>query len=75
MCDMHDSPWHGHTGVKKTRKAIELLYTWPSLKDDVEHYVHTCPCCQRNKSLTRNLLVCCNRCLCLQGSGVVLVWI
>ncbi len=23
MCEMHDSPWQGHVGVKKTRKAIE----------------------------------------------------
>ncbi len=50
MCEMHDSPWRGHVGVKKTRKAIERLYTWPSLKDDAEKYVRTCPCCQRNKA-------------------------
>jgi len=49
ICEMHDSPWQGHVVVKKTRKAIERLYTWPSLKDDVEPYVRTCPCCQRNK--------------------------
>ena len=49
ICELHDSPWHGHAGVKKTRKGIERLYTWPSLKDDVEQYVRTCPCCQRNK--------------------------
>ncbi len=50
MCEMHDSPWQGDVGVKKTRKATEPLYTWPSLKDDVEQYVRTCPCCQRNKT-------------------------
>ena len=46
MSEMHDSPYAGHIGVKKTRKAIELLYTWPSLKDDVEHYVRSCAGCQ-----------------------------
>ena len=50
MCEMHDSPWHGHTGVKKTRKALERYYTWPSLIKDVERYVHSCSSCQRNKS-------------------------
>jgi len=50
MCEMHDSPWHGHIGVKKTKKAIERLYTWPSLNDDVEQYVRTCPYCQRDKT-------------------------
>ena len=50
MSEMHDLPYAGHMGVKKTRKAVELLYTWPDLKHDVEHYVHSCACCQRNKS-------------------------
>lgn len=50
MREMHDSPSSGHFDVKKTRKAIERLYTWPSLKDDVAHYVTTCAGCQRNKS-------------------------
>ncbi len=50
MCEMHDSPWHGHIGVKKTRKAVEQLYTWLFLIEDVEQYVRTCPCCQHNKS-------------------------
>ena len=50
MREMHDSPHDGHVGVGKTRKAIERLYTWPSMKDDVEHHMTTCAGCQRNKS-------------------------
>ena len=50
MREMHDSPYAGHLGVRKTRKAIEQLYTWPSMRADVEHYVTTCAGCQRNKS-------------------------
>ena len=50
MREMHDSPHSGHVGVNKTRKAIERLYTWLSLRDDVTHYVTTCAGCQRNKS-------------------------
>ena len=48
--ECHDVPHAGHTGVKKTRKAIERHYTWPSLKDDVAEYVRSCAGCQRNKS-------------------------
>ena len=49
MREMHESSHAGHIVVRKTRKAIERLYTWPSMKDDVEHYVTTCAGCQRNK--------------------------
>ena len=48
--EMHDSPYAGHLGIRKTRKAIERLYTWPSMRDEVEHYVTTCAGCQRNTS-------------------------
>ena len=50
MCEMHDSPYRGHIGIKKTQKAIELLYSWPTLAADVESYVKHCPSCQRMKS-------------------------
>ena len=50
MREMHDSPHAGHVGVRKTGKAIERLYTWPSMRVDVKHYVSTCAACQRNKS-------------------------
>ena len=48
--EMHESPHAGHIGVKKTRKAIERFYTWPSLPDDVSHWVRTCSGCQRKMS-------------------------
>ncbi len=50
MCEMHDSPYRGHVGIKKTKKAIELLYFWPTLVADVECYVKHCPSCQKMKS-------------------------
>ena len=52
MHEMHDSPFAGHVGIKKTRKAIKRFYSWPTLIHDVEHYVRTCAGCQRNKSTT-----------------------
>ena len=75
MCELHDSPWHGHVGVTKTRKAIERLYTWPSLKDDVEQYVRTCPCCQRNKPTNQKPAGLLQPLPVPRGSGVVSVWI
>ena len=50
MCEMHDSPYRGHVGIKKTKKAIELLHFWPTLAADVECYVKHCPSCQKMKS-------------------------
>ena len=43
MYEMHDSPFCGHVGVKKTRKAVERPYTGPSMKEDVEECV-SCTC-------------------------------
>ena len=49
--EMHDSPPHaGHVGVKRTTKAIQRYYAWPSLIHDAEHWVQTCEGCQRNKA-------------------------
>ena len=50
LCQMHDAPCGGHVGIKKTREATERFYAWPSLREDVESYVQSCPMCQRNKS-------------------------
>ena len=49
LCEMHDSPYRGHVGVKKTKMAMELLCSWPTLAADVEAYVTHCPSCQRMK--------------------------
>ena len=50
MYEMHDSPYRGHVGINKSKKAIELLYYWPALAADVECYVKHCPSCQKTKS-------------------------
>ena len=50
MCEMHDSPYRGPLGIKKTQRAIELLYSWATLAADVESYVRHRPSCQRMKS-------------------------
>jgi len=40
---------HGHLGVDKTLAALQQLFYWPKMVDDVRLYVKTCGSCQRNK--------------------------
>ena len=51
--EMHDPPYKGHPGVKKTCKAVERLYWWLTIHDDVQAFVRTCHSCQINKSTTQ----------------------
>jgi hypothetical protein len=53
MHELHDSPYVGHGGEKKTLRAIERLFWWPDLRSDVHQYVSTCTICQRNKPRAR----------------------
>ena len=38
-----------HAGIKATKKLIQSRYFWPSLTDDVTHWVSTCTACQTSK--------------------------
>lgn len=73
LCQMHNAPWGGHVGIKKTRKAIERFHTWASLREDVETCVQSFQRVSATSQLTRVLVACCSRCLNLLGSG--LAWI
>ena len=48
--EYHDTPYSGHYGIEKTRKAVGRLFWWASLTKDVAKYVSCCVLCQRNKS-------------------------
>lgn len=50
--EMHDAPYSGHKGIKKTLDAVSRLYWWPAVTSDVKQYVRTCIHCQRNKAAT-----------------------
>lgn len=52
LYELHDAPYSGHPGITKTMKAVQRLYWWPSLRDDVQTYVSTCASCQRNKAVS-----------------------
>ena len=47
---VHDAPFSGHLGVRKTLKQADRIYWWPTLSKDVTSYVTTCDMCQRNKA-------------------------
>jgi len=51
--EMHDAPYSGHKGIKKTTDAVARLYWWPTMRQDVKRYVSTCLQCQRNKASTQ----------------------
>ena len=48
--ELHDSPYAGHQGVKRTLALVRRHYWWPTLNDDVERHVLTCHLCQKNKA-------------------------
>jgi hypothetical protein len=51
MREMHDTPWSGHLGIKKTKKSIGKQFFWPGMADDVEAFCKRCGPCQRSKAL------------------------
>jgi hypothetical protein len=52
--ELHDSPYAGHQGVKKSLAFVRRHYWWPTMLADIERYVLTCHLCQKNKA--RNTL-------------------
>lgn len=41
--------WNGHSGIEKTLERSEAAGWWPSIKDDVEHFIYNClPCIASN---------------------------
>eukprot|EP00727_Mastigamoeba_balamuthi_P001722 m51a1_g11547 hypothetical protein (168) ;mRNA; r:12154-13425 len=48
----HDDMLAGHGGVDRTYHAIKQVVTWPGMYDDICHFVHTCPTCQKVRPAT-----------------------
>jgi transposase InsO family protein len=46
---MHDSPFGGHFGVKRTLARLSARYYWNTLLKDVTQWVASCPRCQQEK--------------------------
>ena len=49
MFESHAPPYAGHRGIQTTFKAIETYFYWPTMKEDVHHYVEECVTCQKVK--------------------------
>jgi hypothetical protein len=49
MQEEHDVPMIGHNGEKTTRVVLRRNFYWLEMKQDVEHFVHTCVKCQSTK--------------------------
>ena len=50
MWELHDAPYSGHGGITKTLEAVQRLYWWRGITQDVARYVQSCHTCQRNKA-------------------------
>ena len=48
---VHDHPYAGHVGMKRTEELLSRLYWWPGCQMAVQEYVRSCEPCQRNKPL------------------------
>lgn len=48
--EQHDAPTAGHLGFRKTYQLLQRLYSWPSMRKDVENFVSTCDTCARTKA-------------------------
>jgi hypothetical protein len=46
----HDTLSAGHYGIAKTCKAIQKLFFWTSMREDIARYVTICVSCARNKA-------------------------
>ena len=53
LYELPDAPYSGHVGMRKTLKAVERLYWWPGITQDVERYVRSCHSCQRAKAVQK----------------------
>ncbi len=46
----HDSVYAGHPGSDETLRAVQQLYWWPRMRDDVRNHVRQCMLCACHKS-------------------------
>ena len=48
---VHDHPYSGHVGMKRTTELLSRIYWRPGCHAAVQNYVRSCEACQRNKPL------------------------
>ena len=47
---LHDSPFAGHFGEKRTGTRVQLRYYWPGYLEEVSEWCKTCDVCQKRKN-------------------------
>lgn len=53
LTELHDAPYSGHFGFRKTWELVKKDYWWPKLTASIRHWVSTCDRCQRDKASTQ----------------------
>lgn len=48
---VHDHPYSGHKGVRKTLQLAERSFFWPRIRADAQSYCRNCDSCQRIKAV------------------------
>jgi hypothetical protein len=51
LYELHDAPYSGHVGGRKTIKAVQRFYWWPGMTTQIDHYGRSCHSCQRAKAV------------------------
>jgi len=46
---LHNSPVGGHSGMRASYQRVKSIFYWPGMKQTMEHFIATCPICQRAK--------------------------
>ena len=46
----HDHPLSGHMGFHKVLHKVRSHCYWPKMRQDITHYIRTCPTCQSIKT-------------------------
>ena len=49
METLHDSPFAGHFGVRRTTVRVQIRYYWPGYLADIENWCKSCLICQQRK--------------------------
>ena len=53
MAEHHDAKTTGHCGIERTQELIQRDFWWKGMRQDIAHYVRTCPVYQVMKSENR----------------------
>jgi hypothetical protein len=51
MQEKHDAPMARHHGEITTKVVVGKKFYWLEMKQDAEHFMHTCVKCQNMKSI------------------------